>query len=134
MHAAFDSDVVIYAASHDHPLGPRILRVIHDADVTRTGSVLLLPEVLAKPMREGSSDVPVLRALLGAVEMRPFDESTPDVATYLASMYRLRAADAVHLATAVIAGADTFLTNNRKDFPTSIGEIDIVYPDELPEP
>jgi hypothetical protein len=31
----------------------------------------------------------------------------------------------------VAAGADCFLTNNRKDFPQTIGEIDIVYPDEL---
>ncbi len=41
--------------------------------------------------------------------------------------------DAVHLATAVGAGADRFLTNNRSDFPKSIAEIDITYPDELPE-
>ncbi|MCI2267141.1 hypothetical protein [Sediminivirga luteola] len=46
----------------------------------------------------------------------------------------LRAADAAHLATAVVAGADRFVTNNRNDFPREISEIDIVYPDELPEP
>lgn len=48
--------------------------------------------------------------------------------------YGLRAADAVHLATAVGGGADRFLTNNQSDFPTSIAEIDVVYPADLPDP
>lgn len=50
----------------------------------------------------------------------------------LATWYGLRAADAAHLATAVAAGADQFLTNNPKDFPSTISEIDVVHPDELP--
>lgn len=41
-------------------------------------------------------------------------------------------ADAVHLATAVTVRVDRFLTNNRKDFPTTIAEIDVVDPDDLP--
>lgn len=48
--------------------------------------------------------------------------------------YGLRAADSVHLATAIAAGADRFLTNNRTDFPKSIREIDVIYPDDLPDP
>jgi hypothetical protein len=32
------------------------------------------------------------------------------------------------------AGADRFLTNNRSDFPKSITEIDVTYPDELAQP
>ncbi len=59
------------------------------------------------------------------------DPATAEVATSLASAYRLRAADAVHLATAVIGGADRFVTTNRRDFPTTITEIDIVYPELL---
>lgn len=47
---------------------------------------------------------------------------------------RLCAADAVHLATAVGVGADRFLTNNRRDFPTTISEIEVVYPGDLPDP
>jgi hypothetical protein len=37
------------------------------------------------------------------------------------------------LATAVKVGADRFLTNNTSDFPKSISEIDVTYPDELPD-
>jgi len=56
------------------------------------------------------------------------------VATTLASEYRLRAADAVHLATAVVVGADRFVTNNRREFPASISEIEVTYPEDLDEP
>ena len=37
----------------------------------------------------------------------------------------------MHLATAVNAGADRFITNNKRDFPQTIEEIEIVYPDQL---
>lgn len=40
--------------------------------------------------------------------------------------------DTVHLAAAVNAGASRFLTNNARDFPRSIAEIDVVYPADLP--
>jgi len=42
-------------------------------------------------------------------------------------------ADAVHLATAVRAGASRFLTDNRGDLPRSITEIDITCPEDLPD-
>lgn len=42
--------------------------------------------------------------------------------------------DAMHLATAVGASADRFLTDNEADFSKSITEIDITDPEDLPEP
>ncbi len=65
---------------------------------------------------------------------RPADPFIAEIATSLAAAHRLRAADAVHLATAVAAGADRFITNNRRDFGPSITEIEVVYPDALDEP
>jgi predicted nucleic acid-binding protein len=95
--------------------------------------VLLLPELLTKPLRDGADhEVVELSALLGRLDLLPLDRATAEVATALAATYRLRAADAVHLATAVGAGADRFLTNNQRDFPKSISEIDITYPSDLP--
>lgn len=41
-------------------------------------------------------------------------------------------ADAAHLATAVAAGADRFLTGNCEDFPKAITDIDIAYAEDLP--
>jgi predicted nucleic acid-binding protein len=133
---AFDADVLIYAAAEGHPVGARVVPLFTEAetDVVGVGSVLLLTEVLAKPMREnpGSEEVLTLVGLLSRLDLHPLGEATARLALVLAVEYDLRAADAAHLATAIAAGADRFLTNNRKDFPEAISEIDIVYPEHLP--
>jgi predicted nucleic acid-binding protein len=54
--------------------------------------------------------------------------ATAELATSLSVRYRLKAADAIHLATAVSTGADRFLTNNQRGFPRDIAEVDITYP------
>lgn len=138
---AFDADVLIYAAVADHRLGRRV-RALFPADpveatgsVAGVGSVLLIPELLTKPLREGGfAELEELGALLSRLDLRPTDEATAELATSLAAAYRLHSGDAVHLATAVGAGADHFLTNNKADFSKSITEIDVVYPEDLPDP
>ena len=133
---AFDADVLIYAGVAGHPLGKRVraLFPVEPDSMAGVGSVLLLPEVLAKPMRDGSvQEVAALAGLLGRLDLRSVDPVTAEVATALASSYRLRAADAVS-GSAVVVGADRFITNNRRDFPVSISEINVTYPDDLDEP
>ena len=137
---AFDADVLIYAAVDGHPLGMRV-RALFPPDplgpsdtFAGIGSVLLLPELLAKPARaEAADELAKLDALLGRLELLPVDRATAELATALRASYRLRAADAVHLATAVAGGADRFITNNQSDFPMTIAEIDVVYPEALGE-
>lgn len=138
---AFDADVLIYAAIPGHALGRRVRALFPDDPVDDTGtmagigSVLLLPELLAKPLREQADDeLTALGVLLGRLDLRPLDQATAQLATALAASHRLRAAHAVHLATAVATGAERFLTNNKTDFPQSIGEIDVTYPEDLPDP
>lgn len=132
---AFDADVLIYAAVAGHPLGDRVAELFKSAgsESAGVGSVLLLTEVLAKPLRDDpdSDEVAALMGLLSRLDLVPLDEATARLSLSLAVSYGLRAADAAHLATAIAAGADVFLTNNRKDFPKAITEIDVVYPDEL---
>lgn len=136
---SFDSDVLIYAAVAGHELGRRVRALFPAEPVERpragVGSVLLVPELLTKPLRDNAThEFDELTTLLGRLDLLPTDEVTAELATALGATYGLRAADAVHLATAVGAGADRFLTNNRSDFPKSITEIDVTYPDELAEP
>ena len=136
---AFDSDALIYAAVPDHQLGRRV-RALFPGDppaatgsVAGIGSVLLIPELLTKPMREGpDTELEALAALLSRLDLRSTDEATAELAAALGASYGLRAADAVHLATGVAAGADRFITNNSHDYPKSIVEIDVTYPSELP--
>ncbi len=138
---AFDADVLIYAAVADHKLGRRV-RALFPMQATSTsgavagiGSVLLIPELLTKPLRDSAeAELEAFPALLGRLELRPVDEAIAELATALGATHRLRAADAVHLATAVAAGADRFITNNSSDFTKTISEIAITHPDELPEP
>ena len=137
MRDAFDADALIYAAAPGHPLGRRVLALFHAAEpaAAGTGSVLLLPEVLGKPLRDGSAaEVRVLAGLLARLDLRPVDRATAELATALSSRYRLRAADATHLAAAVGMGAERFITNNKQDFGPDIKEIGITYPDDLPDP
>jgi hypothetical protein len=71
------------------------------------GSVLLLPEVLGKPLRDGAAEeVQILAGLLARLDLRPVDRATAELATALCGRYRLRGAGATHLATAVGLGAD----------------------------
>jgi len=135
---AFDADALIYAAVPDHPLGQRVaalIRLAGPGTMAGVGSVLLLPEVLSKPLRDGTADeIRSLAGLLARLDLRPVDRATAELATALSSRYELRAADATHLATAVGLGADRFITNNRRDFGPHITELDVTYPDALPSP
>jgi len=104
---AFDADVLVYAAALAHPLGRRVAALfLRGAAQGRRppggiGSVLLLPEVLSRPIRRGDeAELAELGVLLGRLELRPLDAATAELATALGAAYGLRAADAVHLATA----------------------------------
>jgi predicted nucleic acid-binding protein len=126
--------VIIYAAASGHPLGRRVLSLFRAAgrQPAGAGSVLLLPEILSKPLRDGdSAEVRILAALLARLDLRPVDRATADLATVLASKYGLRAVDATHLATAVGLGAERFITNNQRDFHRSITEVQVTYPADL---
>jgi len=68
-----------------------------------------------------------------AEHVRPVDRATAELATALSSRYRLRTADATHLATAVGIGADRFITNSKRDFTPAITEIAITHPADLPD-
>jgi predicted nucleic acid-binding protein len=134
----FDADALIYAGIPGHPLGQRVAALFRRAEpgaLAGAGSVLLLPEVLSKPLRDGTPDeVRTLAGLLARLDLRPVDRAIAELATALSSRYRLRAAEATHLATAVGLGADRFITNNQRDFPTAITEVRITYPADLPDP
>jgi predicted nucleic acid-binding protein len=133
---AFDADALIYAAVPGHPLGKRVAALFRSAapgTLVGTGSVLLLPEVLGQQLRDGATDeVRLLAGLLARLDLRPADRATAELATALATRYRLKAADAIHLATAVAMGADRFITNNQRDFPATITEVAVSYPADLP--
>lgn len=138
MTDAFDADVLIYAATPAEPRGRRVRTLFEVADAGershRVGSVMLIPETLTHPTRRDNDDeLSALEVLLAGLDLRPVDRLTAVLAVSLGAEYGLKTVDATHLATAVNAGADRFITNNRRDFPQTIAEVDVTYPEDLPE-
>jgi predicted nucleic acid-binding protein len=137
---AFDADVLIYAGIRDHALGRRVAALFFTEPVggsvrAGVGSVLLLPEVLSKPLKDGdAAAVTALSDLLVRLDLRPVDQAIAARAAVFGAKYKLRTPDATHLATAISMGAHRFITNNAKDFGKSITEIDVTYPADLPDP
>jgi predicted nucleic acid-binding protein len=132
---AFDADVLIHAATTGSLIGARIRRLYAGSDirVVGIGSRLLECETLIKPVWLGALDeLAELRRLLARLELHDVTQPVSNLAVDLGAKYRLRTPDAVHLATAVMAGADRFITNNRRDFTKDVAEVDVTYPDELP--
>jgi len=81
-------------------------------------STLTLTEVLVHPMRHGDHELAdqYRRILLHAnqVTTAPVSEVIADEAAQLRSRYGLRTPDAIQLATAISAGASSFLTNDTR--------------------
>ncbi len=132
----FDADVLIYAAIDDHPLGLRVRELFLEREAASEsvgiGSVVLLPELLTKPVRtQDEQQLLAITPLLARLDLLPVDQATAKLAVALGAKYGLCAADAIHLATGVKAGADRFVTNNSKDFRADIDEIQITLPDQL---
>lgn len=130
---AFDADVIIQSAQHA-PATTAVAALFEasDAEPVGVGSVILMVETRPKPLRTGDeAELVRIDKLLQRLELLEVTKRTTLVAVDLAARYRLRAADAIHLATAVEVGADRFITNNRRDFPRSIEEIAVTYPEDL---
>ncbi len=97
-------------------------------------AVLLRPDsVRARRAEETIERAREIGAKLATARERPLAPAGVSADRAQELVDAIRAADAVHLATAVVAGADRFITNNRRDFPKSISEIDITYPEALEE-
>lgn len=127
MSDAFDANVLIGAVVPG-PTAVVDLAVL-SASSAPMGSVVLLPEVLSKPLRASRArELDDLTELLAGFDLKPVDEEIADASVTLGAKYGLKAADAIHLATAVVWGAERFYTHNTKDFGPHITEIDIVVP------
>lgn len=129
---AFDADVLVYSAEPGNQLGQTVASLLkEDSNEKRlVGSVLLIPELLLKPLPTGRGDeIETLAAHLSYLELLQLDARVAELATSLGAAYSLKTVDAVHLATAVRAGADQFMTNNRKDFDRAkVIELEVTYP------
>ncbi|GBC86430.1 hypothetical protein HRbin12_00419 [bacterium HR12] len=114
-----DTAPLIYAIE-DHPtFGPVVGQVLEAVDVGRVravSSTLALAEILVQPYRRGRADlVARYREILAGspnLQLLALDDRIAAEAARIRASLDIRLPDAAHLATAVVAGADTFVTND----------------------
>ncbi|MBV8200561.1 MAG: type II toxin-antitoxin system VapC family toxin [Acidobacteria bacterium] len=116
-----DTMLFVYHFEEHPQFGPGASRLLRAAEHDRlrlVTSVLTLMEVLVVPKREGQLQLcqryRELFASFPQLTVLPIDPPVAEVASDLRATYVLRSPDALHLATAIVAGAEAFVTGDRR--------------------
>ena len=114
-----DADAVIYAVEKIHPYDLLLLPVLVTvkAGLLRlVGSELLMVETLVKPLEFGDQalESSFRRFLTATRDFRllPITRSVLESALSLRVQHKMRTPDAIHAATAQVAGCSLFITND----------------------
>jgi len=116
-----DANVFIYVVEgspeHDAFLGG-LLDLLGTGDTTAVTSELTLAEVLAKPFEENRTDLADIYEEMVApsawLDMVPVNRAVLLRAARLRAELKLRLPDAIHVASAVAAGCELFLSNDYR--------------------
>lgn len=115
----WDAMLFVYLIEANQLFAPQIQQILermeHRGDKMIT-SIFTLGEVLTGPQKSGATQVAArIKSWFAgsAVELLPFDEQTAERYSLLRATYKVSQADAIHLATASLAAADVFLTNDK---------------------
>ena len=99
------------------PKVERILRRIEERGDGLITSVFTLGEVLTGPRRLQEDDLAAsVKAYFtsGRISLLPFDLEVAERYSLVRATTRVTQADAIHLASAAVAGADLFVTNDKR--------------------
>lgn len=119
---ALDTNVFIYAYQ-EHPrylpvVRPLFARLDSDPEFRAVTSIITLIEVIAHPLRLHRYDLVATytTALLNSAKVwtMPVDVLIARRAAELRAEYNLRTPDAIQIATAIVAGAQAFITNDER--------------------
>ena len=93
-----------------------IVKSVESGGLTALSSVITLTEVLSQPIRIGNTTLEQeYRDILvnsGSYQLVTINIQMAEAAAALRAQYGLRTPDALHIATAIHAGCDVFLTND----------------------
>ena len=110
-----------------------VFRRVVDGNMVAVVSTIVLPEILAKPLKESADElVAAYRSMFyytQGIILRPVSSSIADHAADLRAHYNLKTPDALHIATAMDAGCQAFLTNDLD--LRRVGEIQMLALDDL---
>jgi predicted nucleic acid-binding protein len=103
---------------------------IRDGHLVGVGSTVLLAEVLVRSGGDPVREAPY-RDLLAMLRIEPVSLTVSERAAVLRRAYRFSTPDALHLATALMAGCEAFATSDETHFPRAAGEVRILVPQLL---
>jgi predicted nucleic acid-binding protein len=133
---AFDTAPLIYFVERHPSYFDRMLFIMRYVDrglIAGVSSTMALTEVLVQPLRAGDNVLTErYEAILSNSQDFRLEPITTMVARHAADLrarYNLRTPDALHIATAIAAGCDAFLTNDVG--VKRVAEIAILVLDEL---
>ncbi len=119
MHCAVDTNFLIYFFDSHSPLHKKSVNMLHSAAAGKlkiSGSELLFAEMLAYPALNDRA-ASGIRNKLGLLPLS-YHPVSLDILTRAGALRRhhssLRLPDAIHLATAIAAKADCFVTNDQR--------------------
>jgi predicted nucleic acid-binding protein len=107
-----DSGVFLYALGGRHPLKTSCRTALADEHIDLHASVEMVQEVVFHRMRVDSRDNALLQAqtVASTCRLHPFDQAVLAEALALISRHRIGGRDAVHAATALVAGIGEILS------------------------
>lgn len=116
-----DTMLFVYHFEGNERFGPaagRLLQAAEDGRCRLVASVLALLEVLVVPKRHGREDLcQRYRDLFESfpnLSLLPVGREVVEIASDLRARHDLRTPDALHLATAIHAGAESFVSEDRR--------------------
>jgi len=118
---ALDTNLFIYVFEQHPEFGEKakaVLEQIEDGFVAAVASSVSLTEILVKPIREGNLTLEKQYKLLFShfpnLTILPIDNIVAERAAYLRGKYNIKTPDALIVATALVANADLFITNDQR--------------------
>lgn len=132
----FDTQIAIYSVEK-HPVYAAVIRPLwiaaQSGSLRAAASELIIPECLVRPLRNGDKllerDFEAFWSS-GHIGLEPISNAVlRKVAELRAKYISLRTPDAIHAATAILAGAALFITND--DNFRQVAEVQSVFLDDL---
>lgn len=118
---ALDSNIFIRALGDRGPLGKKAIQLLEDIKQTTTKvfvSVMVLEEFFVRVFKEKKEKnlayILNFITLDGLVQLVDVNQQIALLAAEIRAKYHIKAPDAIHLASAIISKADTFITTDRK--------------------
>ncbi|MBK9124135.1 MAG: PIN domain-containing protein [Chloroflexi bacterium] len=115
----FDTAPLIYFIEKHPVYFDRMLYIMRSVDkglMTGVSATTTLAEVLVQPLKAGDKDLAQRYEAVfldsNGFHLEPLTAATARLAAELRANYTLRTPDAIHIATAIAAGCDAFLTND----------------------